>query len=258
LKKRGLLYFFIALILSMGCKKPYQPPEIIANNDYLVIEGVINTGTNAVTTITLTRTRNLGDTVTVAHPELRAQVVIESDAGGTFNVLAQNNTNIYQSVPYRLKITTQNGSAYVSDFVVAKQSPPIDSVSWKQDKGIRFFVHTHDAQNKTIYYRWDFTETWQYRAAFEALLGVSNKKIFYRDSTNQVYNCWGTENSQNIITASTAVLGKDVVSYAPLNFMADSSEKAAVRYSINVRQYALTQEAYQYWEKEYTANRYCF
>lgn len=256
MKKKAALFFLSALMITMSCKKPYEPAAITGNNAYLVIDGVINTAANAVTTIKLSRSRNLGDSVTVSNPELQAQVVIETDAGGLYNVIQQGNDGTYQTAPlnlgtaakYRLKIITHNGSSYISDFVTAKASPAIDSITWKQDKGVKMFVHTHDPQNKTIYYRWDFAETWLYHSSSQAMLGVNNRRIFYRDSTTQVYNCWGTENSTNIITASTAALSQDVVSYAPLNFLADSTEKLNIRYSIDVKQYALTLEAYQYWE----------
>ncbi len=254
--KKPILYFLFALVITMGCKKPYEPGAVTGNNTYLVVDGVINTGANAITMIKLSRSRSLGDSVTISNPELQAQVVIEADAGSLYSLTQQGSDGTYQTGPlnlgtaskYRLKIITHNGSSYVSDFVVAKAAPAIDSVTWKQDKGVKMFVHAHDPQNKTIYYRWDFVETWLYRAANQAMLGVTNRRIFYRDTTTQVYNCWGTENSTNIITASTAALSQDIVSYAPLNFLADSTEKLNIRYSINVKQYALTPEAYQYWE----------
>jgi hypothetical protein len=237
------------------CKKAYQPPAVTANNNFLVMEGVINTGTAAITTIKLSRTRSLGDTSVSLRSEKGAQVQIETESGSTF-LLSDKGNGIYQSVAlslnptlrYRLRITTSGGSMYQSSFVVAKQTPAIDSVTWQRDKDLKIFVHTHDPSNNTIYYRWEFDETWQYRAAYQASMGVKNRIIFYLDSTNQTYNCWGTEHSTNIITASTAVLAKDVISYTPIRVIADSTEKPAIRYSINVQQFALTEDAYNYWE----------
>ena len=255
MKRYHLLFFLIIATTVLCCKKAYQPPVVTANNNFLVVEGVINTGTSAITTIKLSRTRSLGDTSTSLKAEKGAQVQIESESGSSF-LVADKGNGVYQSVllslnpalRYRLRVTTTVGGIYQSAFVAAKQSPPIDSVTWKRDKDLSIYVHTHDPLNKTVYYRWEFDETWQYRAAYQASLGVKNRIIFYLDSTNQTYNCWGTEHSTNIITASTAVLAKDVISYTPIRVIADSSEKPAIRYSINVQQYALTEDAYNYWE----------
>jgi hypothetical protein len=255
MKKRKIIYYLIVIAVMAACKKSYQPPAVTANYNFLVVEGVINTGANAATTITLSRSRNLGDTVSIKSPELQAQVSIESDAGTSYALVSQGG-GIYQSAAltlditrkYRLKIITQSGGNYLSDLVVAKQSPAIDSITFKQDKDVTIFVHAHDPQNKTTYYRWEYDETFQYRAAFDASLGVKNSIIFYRDSSTQVYNCWGTQHSNNVIAASTLLLGSDVISYVPLTVIPDSTEKLGVRYSINVFQYALTEEAYRYWD----------
>ena len=255
MKRSYLIYFLIIALTVICCKKVYQPPAITVNYNFLVVEGVINTGTAAITTIKLSRTRSLGDSSVSLRTEKGAQVQIESESGNTF-LLSDKGNGIYQSVAlslnptlrYRLRITTTVGSTYQSAFVAAKQTPAIDSVTWQRDKDLKIFVHTHDPANHTLYYRWEFDETWQYRAAYQASMGVKNRIIFYLDSTNQTYNCWGTEHSTNIITASTAVLAKDVISYTPVRVITDSTEKPAIRYSINVLQFALTEDAYNYWE----------
>ena len=254
MQKRWILYYLIILTAAAACRKAYQPPAVTTNYNYLVVEGIINTGTNAVTTITISHTRNLGDTVSIISPETQAQVSIESEAGAGYPLVHQGN-GIYQSAilnlgvtsKYRLKIAA-SGNTYQSELVTPKQSPPIDSITFKQDHDVTVYVHAHDPNNKTTYYRWEYDETFQYRAAFDASLGVKNGRIFYRDATTQVYNCWGTQHSTNVITASTLLLGSDVVSYVPLTVIRDSTERLGVRYSINVFQYALTEEAYRYWD----------
>jgi hypothetical protein len=252
----GLIY----LLLFWSCRKPYEPAVIKEDYNYLVIDGVINAGANAVTTISLSRTKNLTDSIS-AKPELGAQVVIEAQSGGSIALNSQGN-GLYRSQPlnlnvtgnYRLKITTSNGSVYQSDYVGVKQTPPIDSLSWKQDsvyKDVTIYAHAHDPQNNTRYYRWSFVETWQYQAAISASWGVSNGLAYFinpYDSLIQQYNCWGTINSSTIATANTEALSQDVVSYAVVNKVPHNAEKMMVRYSIDVQQYGLTKEAYQYWQ----------
>ena len=111
---------------------------ITVNYNYLVIDGVINASPNVVTTITLSRTKNLADSLP-PKPELGAQVIIERENGATLSLSSQGDGrytstpfNLSPSAMYRLKITTQGGTVYQSDLVPVKQTPEIDSVTWQQ------------------------------------------------------------------------------------------------------------------------------
>lgn len=254
-------YRLLCLVLLLAaCKQVYEPPAIKAPNRFLVVEGVINATPGERTTIFLSRTRNLQDTMAV-DPERAASVQIESSGGVQYS-LTEQNAGTYVSAPlslnvnqdYRLKIRTANGVEYVSEFVPVKISPPIDSLNWKQaatsPRDVTIYVNTHDAGNNARYYRWDFTETWQYRAVFETdmLVNYSAGLIYYTDSTTQVYNCWNTDPSTRIVLGSSVRLSQDVISQAPVTVIPQNSPKIGVRYSILVRQYVLTPEAHKFYE----------
>ncbi len=151
---------------------------------------------------------------------------------------------------YRLKITTSSGEDYASDFVEMKQTPPIDSLSWQQQNDVMIYVNTHDPSNNTKYYRWDYTETWQYTSPLQSELGVENGMIFYVEDhpLEQRYNCWSSDISSNILLGSSVALSQDVISMAPVATVPQNSVKINIRYSILVKQYALTDEAYQYFQ----------
>jgi len=247
-----LLIVLLPVFCLVACKKAYNPPEIRATTNFLVVDGSITCGNGAVTSIILSRTTNLGDSVPF-RPELNASLSIEQEQGNVFPIAEQGN-GVYRSQPlnldpakkYRLQVRTANNLIYFSDYVTAKTSPAIDSVTWKQDGDVSISVHTHDPSNNTRYYRWEFNETWTYASLFHAEWIVKDGWIYLRDSITQIDSCWRTANSNNIVVGSSVALNEDVISDFPVTVIPQHHEKLGKRYSILVKQYAVTEEAFRY------------
>jgi hypothetical protein len=251
---RKMFFFSFIVFLLQDCKKPYEPPAIVANNNYLVVEGFINTTPGGITTIKLSRTRNLTDTV-VNIPEFGASIAIENKSG-IFYLLGPRADGIYVTNPlslgsngeFRLNIILANGNKYVSDFVRNKQTPAIDSVSWIQNDDVDIFVSTKDPSNNSRYYKWDFTETTEYNSYVETIWKVRNGLILLRDSAEQVHVCWRDRLNTDILLGSSAALNKDVISLKRIAKIPKDDSRLDIRYSMLLRQYTITQEAYQYWQ----------
>jgi hypothetical protein len=255
--RRKLSIFLVPVIIALlmgNCKKSYNPPVILAANNYLVVDGFINLNANESTVITLSRSKNLVDTV-VSITELNAKVNIEDNSGASYNLADTSGKGNYVSAKltlsplnkYRLKITTADGHQYLSDFVTPKKSAEIDSLTWQQDKDVTIYINTHDATSSSIYYKWDFIETWQLYAPEQTFWALSNGLIVSADTTNQTDSCWSTAASNTIITGTSVALGQDVISHAPIKVIPKDNQRIKVRYSIAVRQIPLTLDAYNYW-----------
>jgi len=243
------------MLLALGsCVDPYRPPEVASPGSYLVVSGFINSAPGTTSTIQLSRTQNLTDTKAPAV-ETKAQVTMESSGKASYKLQEGANGTYTLSgvVPlsnetYRLRIRTAQGVEYLSDFVPVVNTPPIDSISWHvENEGVQINVNTHDPTDKTHYYRWDFNETWEYTAAFYSTLELINNRIIPR--SEQVFQCWGSAIDKTILVSSSIRLSKDIISERPLIFIPGSSTKLGIRYSIQVNQYALTEEAYTYYDQ---------
>lgn len=249
------------LFVATSCKQPYIAPAISSGANYLVVEGFINAGSNAAdsTVFRLSRTVNLSGK-TSSKPELKATVtVIDSVPGATFNLdIPEAGKGKYAydfalGLPSpskcRLKIVTSNGKIYLSDFVDVRTTPPIDSVGYtKQSNGIQLYSNAHDPTNNTRYYRWDYTETWLFHAKYESQYITNGHQIVPRTRDQFTYFCYQSDTSSSIILNSSAKLSKDVIDHNPLVFIPSTSEKIEARYSIFLRQYAITKEAYDFWQ----------
>jgi hypothetical protein len=262
------VFFFCLFVVAYGCKKRYSPPNVTFPGSYLVVGGVINAGPGP-TTITLSRTVNLSSKTTV-NSVLGALITIESDKGATYPVpetgggkYISASLSLGNTAHYRLRIKTADSREYLSDFVPVTNSPPIDSVSFAvKSNGIQLYVSTHDPQNNTRFYRWEYEETWVLHSGFFSLFKSNGDTVLERDIDNdQIYQCWGGDTSSAIVLASSSGLSSDVINDAPVTFVESTSRKLWGKqsmvvsqrrpevnaYSILVKQYALTRDAYDYW-----------
>jgi hypothetical protein len=252
--------FLITLLLLAGisCKQGYLPPVLQGNPGYLVVEGVINTAPGSITTFQLSRTQGLGDSVGAYTPEKNAQVSILDNTGASWPLREATN-GTYTSDPlslstagkYRLKIVTGNGTQYLSDTVSVHSTPPIDSLTWNQDDSlgdVHIRANTHDPAGNSHYYRWFFSETWEYHSIFYSELVLINNRIEYADTNTSTYTCWRGDNSTDILLASTSALSQDRVNQAQIAVLPRGSQKLSSRYSMLATQYVLSADAYKYWQ----------
>ncbi len=252
-----ILKYYSAIIIATvfaHCVKPYNPPALQAKNNYLVVDGFINTGANQVTTIILTRTRSISDSVTATNPELGASIQIVSNDGTTYPLTETGNGNYQSAVlnlniskTYQVKITTSNGHKYSSELVSSAQTPPIDSLSWQQQGDVNIYLYTHDPANNTHYYKWDYTETWEYKSFLQGYYVVKGDHIFVSDTTDQIDSCWQSKLSTNILIGSSIALSDDVINQEPITIIPQNDPKIFERYSILVRQRGISADAYKYW-----------
>jgi Domain of unknown function (DUF4249) len=254
-------FFLIFFLMTFSCRKVFDPPAIKASNHFLAVDGFIQTGSNVSTTITVSRSLNLNDSVPNI-PELNAQVSIQSSNGNSYSLFDGSGNGIYgspalnldSSLKYQLAITTNDGNKYISDLVTPKSAPPIDSITWELvndpltlQQAVNVYVNSHDANNNTHYYRWDYLETFKHLSALETAWGEANGLIYPLDVLYSTHSCWSTVHSANILLGSSIALSQDVISHALIANYQQNDPKMDIGNSILVRQYPLTPEAYNYW-----------
>ena len=243
----------IAILFFAGCKDPYFPPVNSAKEHYLVVDGYINS--DGITNIKLSRTRTIskGDTAVYIN-ETGAQVSIEDNYGNMYPLYDYGDGNYSAAYTlnadyfYRLHITTSGSKQYVSTFIPCKNSPAIDEIGYKfKDGNVQLFLNTHDPNNKTIFYRWDYVETWEFHSQYYSTLVYNAAIKNVVDRTSPVYVCYRSDNSDKIFLGSSEKLKQDVIHEAPLALIFAHARKISVLYSALVTQYALDSAGYNYW-----------
>ena len=251
------LYFFLLpgiMILFFSCKQTFTPPAISSSRNYLVVEGVIN-NSNDSTIIKLNYTVNIASNATI-NPVLNATVVVESDENINYPLTELKNgkyfiTNLSldNSRKYRLSIKTNNNKQYYSDYVPVLNSPPIDSLYYTvSNNNINIISEVHDVTNTVQYYRWEYNETWIIHAAFFSYFKSNGDTVLARDLVNDnIYQCWSSDTSSTIVLNSTSKLKQTFLANNSITSFSLNSEKVANKYSILIKQYALSADAYIFW-----------
>jgi hypothetical protein len=247
------IFFFFTLLMMWACLDPYNPPADSNDYGYLVVDGFVNSNDGS-GTITLSRTKPLNSDAPNAIVT-NAQISIIDANGNTYGFFETGNGQyalsgaaIDLSKTYKLTVTT-GSKTYESDFVPVRVSPPIDSISWRQlDDDIEIYANTHDPSNNTRYYRWSYSETWHYTSAFNSVV-VLNKNHSVSNRKDNIYDCYQSHNAGGILILSTTKLQDDAVREFVLNKIPTSDVRLKSVYSIEVKQYALTKEAYEYWQE---------
>lgn len=249
---------FIPLLIVAGivsCREQYDPKVKSLQQSFLVVEGNLNVSHDS-TIVRLTRTFKLEDTAKL-KVENGAQLTVEGSDNTIRPLTARGNgyyvspdLNLVVNTQYRLRIKTSDGKEYLSGFVKARTTPPIDSISWENsNEGVRVFANTKDPSNASRYYRWDYDETWEIHSFFYSDIIYQNGSIRNRVMpAEDVSVCWKYASSTNIPLANSVRLQDDIISRALLTLITPGNERLSVRYSILVKQYALDKEAYEFFE----------
>jgi hypothetical protein len=250
----------LSVILVSGCIEPFDV-TIAGGNNRLIVEGLI-TDEPGPYTVKLSRSSLLNEGV---FPPVTNAVVRIEEENGESETLRETGSGIYQTSSlqgktgerYRLLVTIDGSNRYETDWTLLKPSPSIDSVysefqetlvDQEQKVGFQFYLDASDPNNETIFCRYEWTEAWIYvvpKPSTSIYLG-NDQVIPIPGGGNPA--CWEFEEFTGISIANSVSNSDEVISRQPLLFVSNDPEKLQVRYGLKVRQYAVTEEEYRFWE----------
>lgn len=254
-----------------SCTEPFSIVETI-NQDYnnlLVVESTI---TNEFKHQEVKLSRSSGIDENHSLIENNAKVQIEDSNGVVFNFSQDSKSGIYLSnekfeaindVSYTLKINTQNGEDFISKEIFLTTPVEIDDVYPELDefddfKGVTIYVDAHDDSNTAKYFRYEYEETYKINVPYPSnyeweftRYGVEDAG-FYEVILTWVppkTTCYSpTFKSSGIMQFSTTNLDESNVVHFPIHFIWEDSPMLRERYSILVKQYIQSAEAYTYFK----------
>lgn len=237
-------------MLFTACIEEFEP-EVTKYENLLVVDGMI---TNEPGPYLVKLSRSYPYDEYNAQPVRGAMVQLIDEDGNTES-LSENSPGKYytavngmKGIPgksYKIYILTASGDEYESDFEKLKSVPPIDSVFWvietnqkgnigKNVSGLQFYVNTHDPQNKTKYYRYEWKETWEIRVPY------------IKPEWPDRITCWKNSSFKNIVITNSEGLKEDKIANFPVFFVPEGGDRFYIKYSLLMTQFSLTQNAYKY------------
>lgn len=250
---RRAVYFLFLLWIATACISDFSP-DVEGVRDILVVDGVITDGESL---IRLTYSVGIVDTLRGDNIISNASMCVERSDGTLFDAQYEGNGNyriqtgdLDLNLEYRLNFSIGN-KLYQSSFLKPIQTVEIDSLSYRKEgigKPVAVYVSSNGGDNSSIYYRWNYRETWELQAPLFARQGYVNGVLteFNPRTPMNTYYCWGRDSSKMLLLETSKGLSENVIYQKKLYEIPCSNEKLSILYHVEVSQMQLREEAYNY------------
>ncbi|HNP95042.1 MAG TPA: DUF4249 domain-containing protein [Cyclobacteriaceae bacterium] len=258
----------LSILLLMSMCLTEIDLEQIDTEDLLVVDARLTSEPEKQMVI-LSRTKPL-NSMDAAEPVTGATVWIESENANRLNFqesspghyessnpfAAQPNTN------YSLHIITSEGDEYQSDPTAMVPTPQFDSLYAEFEPAptptnpfagfFNFYIDSRSNPDQVKYFRWEWNSTYQLEVPMPSRwlwTGGNNFVIRELGSPNdslQVQICWSSDSAKDI-NIKALLDGENEVIRQPIHRFHSDSGFLKLRYSILVKQFALTEESYRFW-----------
>jgi hypothetical protein len=254
------------LILS-SCIKSYEPVIETKDARKIVVSGQVNRG-DEVQYVDVSTTSLVGEHKYI--PITGCDVKILDAKGNTYHALDLNDGSYEIRIPenelipgasFMVNILLPGGVNIVSDYDQIEDCPEVDSVYYIQqevpgenpvipDQGIQFYLDLDASDFSCRNYKFEAVETWEYHSAYPIEWYYDGKVHHVQPIDFSRMVCWKTESIKAVYTFTTRNMAQNKYHGLPLHIVDNySSPRLQYGYSLLVRQYALSEAAFTYWEK---------
>ncbi len=262
--------FYITAILALmltSCIKSYEP--VIKNSDAIkyVVSGQVNQG-DAVQHISVSMSTPVN--LPFYNPLSGCIVKILDDKGNSYTGIDMNYGNYDVTIPeselktgasFKVDILLHGGEHLVSDFDQIQECPDVDSIYYVLQEvpgaypfvpaqGIQFFLNFNGANVSCRKYMFEAYETYEYHSAYPIEWYYDGKVHHVVPADYSRMICWRTALVKDVFTLTTSNLSQNKYNHFPLHLVDNyTSRRLEYGYSLLIRQYALSDAAFIYWEK---------
>jgi hypothetical protein len=243
-----IISLILVLSMTFGCVKDFAP---VTNeyNDALIIEALITDQPGSYVKLSVTYPL----WKSIAPKPVRGCTILISDDTGNLHFMKETpKYGLYSAEPdfrgvigrvYTLNVQTTKEFGYLnykSEPTMMKPVPAIDSLYYHKKiveigsvEGCDIFLDLYDRDDICSFYKWEYTETWEFQFPFEL-----NKKV-----------CWTSIKSEGISIKNTAGFADNRLKKQPVLSIDNPADRLNIKYSILVRQFSLNENEFLYWDR---------
>jgi hypothetical protein len=258
--RKYLIAFICIAFYTQSCIYEYLPKAGNYEN-FLVVYGMITTE-NGPHEITIYKNRQIGENSidSIGHDAL---VSLCDDLGNIIPLKEASNGRYLTpgtfagriGTKYKLNIVLPAGKQYESDYVEMLDVPGISDIKAEhikkpgtstttEDEGYQFYISTEPGSSEQKYFKWEIDEDWEFDMPYIY--------DYYWDGKNLTdisipYQCYSQRHLRDFFISTTNNSQINYISNYPLHFVS-KYDKLKYGYGIRVRQYALSEFSYNFWE----------
>lgn len=259
----GYGILFLISIVVWSCEERFTPDIKPSAENLLVVDGMISNLPGPYT-IKLSMSSELDNPEFVAVSGFTVAIV---DDRGNSHSLAETSAGRYVTTDenfrgtpghaYRLEMMAPDGQQYASQFEELQEPTAVKEIDhrleYMQDDdlpydiaGYRFYVSTDQAPADTNYFLWQLVSTYKYRADMLIYWFYDGELRPFPDR-DSLQTCYKTDTVPEIFLLSTENLGQPVVTDFPLHYVTTETRHLMERYSLLVRQFSISRDAFRFW-----------
>jgi len=157
-------------------------------------------------------------------------------------------------INYQLNILA-NGKEYESELMELLGTNSIDQleanrINFRGDNGVAITLNNQTSNGVANYYKYEYVETFKFNSNYFKVndIIIENGEPIEVPKQKEEYTCYRTTNSQEIILANTNSLSENSVNDLLVKFIESNNPAVSNRYSLLVKQFIISREAYTYYE----------
>lgn len=248
----------LSVLWVHSCIEPYEF-EAETFENALVVDGRI-TNEFKRHSVSLTRTFRFEEIGPAAESNARVSVV----TGQQEYLFEETEPGIYLSsakfrastdAEYQLRIETAGGKLYESEPEILTREAQIEEITATRvtnsqgETGVALQVYSNELPGEASYFRYEYEEDFKIQSPMTASynLEMIDGELEMVPKVKQEYICYGQDTSIDINIVNTSTFSQNRIGGHVIKFLEREDPKIAHRYSMLVRQFVISQQAYAYY-----------